>query len=257
MNNVNPESGPRVDSTLSKGLLILENLAASRESKGVSQLSRELELTKSNTFRLLQSLIALGYVRQMDDKNYTASLKMWQVGRKIIDQLNLREICANEMQFLSNETGETVYLAVQEGVQVVYVDKIESLKPIRSWNPIGGSAPLHCVGTGKALLAANYEKMRDIVRGELKRYTDKTITNIKALDDDVEETRLKGYAFDCGEFRDQIYSFGAAIYLPSGEAIAALGISMPEMNMPADSQETLGNIVAGAAARVSRKMLTH
>ncbi|MEM7288849.1 MAG: IclR family transcriptional regulator [Pseudomonadota bacterium] len=257
MNKQSPDAKPRVDSTLSKGLLILENLAASKESKGVSQLSRELELTKSNTFRLLQSLIARGYVRQMDDKNYAASLKMWQIGRKIIDQINLREICADEMQYLSKETGETVYLAVQEGVQVVYVDKIESLKPIRSWNPIGGFAPIHCVGTGKALLAANYEKMRDIVKGELNRYTDKTITNIKALDNDVEATLRNGYAFDRGEFRDRIYSIGAAIMLPSGEPIAALGISMPDMNLPTDGAASLGKIVAASAARVSKKMLTH
>ena len=71
---------PKVDSTLSKGLAILENLAASQGSKGVTELSRELELTKSNTFRLLQTLNTLGYVKHLDDKTYAATLKTWQVG---------------------------------------------------------------------------------------------------------------------------------------------------------------------------------
>ena len=65
----------RLDSTLSKGLRTLETLNANRGSLGVSELSRRLGLTKSNTFRLLQTLVALGYVRQERDKTYSATLK--------------------------------------------------------------------------------------------------------------------------------------------------------------------------------------
>jgi DNA-binding IclR family transcriptional regulator len=65
---------PRVDSTLSKGLSILENLAASSTGKGVTDLSKELGLTKSNTFRLLQTLTTLGYVEHRTDKTYAATL---------------------------------------------------------------------------------------------------------------------------------------------------------------------------------------
>lgn len=69
----------------------------------------------------------------------------------------LREFAADELSHLSQVTGEAVYLAVQENLSIVYIDKIDSQKPIRSWNAIGGMAPLHCVGIGKALLAADYE----------------------------------------------------------------------------------------------------
>ena len=126
---------PKVDSTLSKGLAILENLATSQGSKGVTELSRELKLTKSNTFRLLQTLNTLGYVKHLDDKTYAATLKTWQVGRSSVENLNLRAACAPEMAYLSQETGEAIYLAVPEGLNVIYIDNVESLKPIRSWNP--------------------------------------------------------------------------------------------------------------------------
>jgi DNA-binding IclR family transcriptional regulator len=247
---------PKVDSTLSKGLTILENLANAQKGKGVTELSKELGLTKSNTFRLLQTLTNLGYVKHLDDKSYAATLKTWQVGRASIENLNLRELAASELSFLALQTGETVYLAVPENLTVVYIDKIESQKPIRSWNAVAGRAPLHCVGTGKAILAANYSTLRDRVAMGLTEHTDKTLTSITALDNDIKQTLERGYAFDSGEFRDRILSFGAPIILPNGEAIAALGISLPDINLPVDGANEYGRLVAEAAQRVSAK-LTH
>lgn len=245
---------PKVDSTLSKGLMILENLVEARGGKGVTELSRELELTKSNTFRLLQTLVTLGYVKHREDKTYAATLKTWQVGRASVENLNLREIASPEMAYLSEQTGETIYLAVLEGLEVVYIDKIDSRKPIQSWNQVGGSAPIHCVGTGKAILAKNYGHMRDKLDTNLGRFTDKTITEISGHDDEVKTTLKQGYAFDSGEFRDRIYSFGAEITLPDGEAIAALGISLPDINLPTDGKDRLGHLVRHAADNVSQKL---
>ncbi|WP_170574927.1 IclR family transcriptional regulator [Ruegeria atlantica] len=245
---------PKVDSTLSKGLMILENLVASRKSKGVTELSRELELTKSNTFRLLQSLVTLGYVKHSEDKTYAATLKTWQVGRASVENLNLRELAAPEMAYLSHETGEAVYLAVPENLQVIYIDKVESKKPIRSWNPVGGSAPIYCVGTGKAILAANYAQMREKLGPSLARFTDRTLTDLRAIDQEMQVTIKQGYAFDTGEFRDRVLSFGAAITLPDGEAIAALGVSLPDINMPDGGSDKLGHLVRHAADSVSQKL---
>ncbi|MEM6387955.1 MAG: IclR family transcriptional regulator [Pseudomonadota bacterium] len=245
---------PKVDSTLSKGLAILETLAGSKSSMGVTELSNTLSLTKSNTFRLLQSLSVLGYVRQNSDKSYTATLKTWQVGRLMVDNLNLRELAGPELKYLSKETGETIYLAVPENLQVIYIDKRESSKPIRSWNPIGGTAPMHCVGTGKAILAHNYAELRARVSGQLTRHTDLTITNLADLDADVAMTLRRGYAYDRGEFRERIHSFGAAITLPSGEAVASLGISLPDVSMPVEGADRIGSLLVHTASSVSAKL---
>lgn len=244
----------KVDSTLSKGLQILEALAAADTSKGVTELSRELGLTKSNTFRLLQTLSTLGYVKNTSNKQYQATLKAWQVGRAVVENLNLRELAAPEMQILAQETHETIYLAVPENLSIIYIDKIESVKPIRSWNPIGGSAPIHCVGTGKAILAANYMTLRNSLAGNLCAFTDKTITNLKRMDEDVARTRQRGFAFDEGEFRERVLSFGAAICLPQGEAIAALGVSAPEVNVLEGDIVRIGKALCLAAKAVSAKL---
>ncbi|MEM8790193.1 MAG: IclR family transcriptional regulator [Pseudomonadota bacterium] len=250
--NANP--APRVDSTLSKGLSILEALTAAKGSMGVSELSRELTLTKSNTFRLLQTLSTLGYVRREANKTYSATLKTWQVGRAVVENLNLRSAARQMMHFLSEETEETIYLAVRDGLQIVYIDKIESSKPIRSWNPIGGTAPIYCVGTGKAILATEYAELRSALSSSLRAYTDRTITDIEALDEDMSATSLRGYAIDTGEFRPQIYSFGAAILLPDGAAAGALGVSAPNVNLAEGDIERIGALVQHATQSVSETL---
>ncbi|MEM7189440.1 MAG: IclR family transcriptional regulator [Pseudomonadota bacterium] len=254
MSSDNEKPAPRVDSTLSKGLLILELLVAARGSRGVSDLSRELGLTKSNTYRLLQTLCTLGYVRHLPDKTYRATLKTWQVGRTVVDNMNLREVAAPLLRYLSEETGETIYLAVREALQVVYIDKIDSQKPIRSWNPIGGVAPLHCVGTGKAMLAADYGNLRDLVSGNLERFTDLSITTMNGLDEDVRATIDRGYAIDHGEFRERIKSIGSAIILPDGSVAGALGVSVPDVNLNEGDEDSIGAKVLHAARSVTEKL---
>lgn len=248
------ETGRRVDSTLSKGLAILETLAGMKSGIGVSDLSREMGLTKSNTFRLLQTLAALGYVRREPDKSYAATLKAWQIGRSVVENLNLRTAASQMMLFLSEETKEAIYLAVRDGLNVVYIDKIESMKPIRTWNPIGGAAPIYCVGTGKALLAEDYRLLRDQVIAMLEPFTDRTITDAASLDKDMAATRLRGYGIDTGEFRPNVLSFGAAIHLPNGEAIGALGVSVPDINLGKGDSERIGALVRHAARSVSENL---
>ena len=246
---------PRVDSTLSKGLQILETLSASTQPKGVTELSRELGMTKSNVFRLLQTLNVMGYVKQTEGKQYSATLRTWQMHQRVMANLNLREIAGPELRELWVQTREVVYLAVAENhLSVIYIEKIEGPGSVPSWNPVGGTAPMHCVATGKALLAANYDAMRDLLVGNLTRHTKQTITNMKALDADIAATRERGYAVDRGEFRDHVYGFGAPILLPEGKAIAAVGISMLEGHLSKGAAEKLGSLVRDAAVGVTRKL---
>jgi len=248
---------PKTDSTLTKGLLLLDTLSSSPAGKGVSELAREAGLTKSNTFRLLQTLSALGFVQHREDKLYSATLKAWRMGRKVIDNLDLPELARDEMRRIADATNETIYLAVPENLSVVYIDMIDSLRPIRSWNRIGGSAPIHCVGTGKAIIAANYQSMRGALKGSLVRHTSNTITTVSALEADIEITKKNGYAFDTGEFREGVVGTGAAIRLPNGFAIAAIGISVLEANLPEHGRDKLGRLVREAGERISARLAKH
>lgn len=186
--------------------------------------------------------------------SYSATLKTWQVGRSAVENLNLRPVAAPWLDYLSEQTGETIYLAVRNGLEVIYIDKRESLKAIRSWNPIGGTAPIYCVGTGKALLAADYANLRPRLPEVLHAHTDRTLTDLAALDADMEAVRLRGHAVDRGEFRPKIYSYGGVIRLPDGSAAGALGVSVPNINLEEGDSERIGALVQHAATAVSEAL---
>ena len=247
-------AAPRVDSTLQKGLRVLEALARTPGGRGVTDLANDLGLTKSNTFRLLQTLTTLGYVRHADARLYAATMKVWHLGHAVAANLPLAEIAAPSLRALAQATGEAVYLAVPDGISVIYIDKIDGTQPIQSFTPKGGSAPMHCVATGKALLAATYDRLREQIRDHLVRYTDTTITSIKRLDADMEATQQRGYAIDRGEYRERIWSFGAAVTLPDGDPVAAVGVSAPDVNLAEGRGDEIGRLVCGAAADLTRAL---
>ena len=254
---VNDKTGgasPRVDSTLLKGLAILETLAARSGGYGVTELATTLKLTKSNTFRLLQSLCTLGYVRQRADRIYIATTKVWKVGLLVMEQFEVRDYAAPEMRRLSELLGETIYLAILEDASVLYVDKVEGTQPIRTWTPKGGTVPIHCVGTGKALLAYNYEELRSRVVGNLERHTDKTITSVQKLDDEMARVRKAGVAIDWGEFRSQVYSIGAPIFGPDRTAVAAIGVSVPAANCSKSEANRIAKAVIEAGRTISDRI---
>lgn len=113
---------------------------------------------------------------------------------------------------------------------------------------------MHCVGTGKALLADNYDLLRNQIRDRLTKFTDRTITSLKRLDADMAATKERGYAVDTGEYRDRIYSFGSVVRLPSNEAVAAIGVSVPDVNLTEGRDEEIWQLVRRAAEGVSEDL---
>ncbi|MCB5160917.1 IclR family transcriptional regulator [Marinomonas algarum] len=244
----------KVDSTLSKGLSILEALAAEPKGIGVSELARNLELTKSNTFRLLQTLIAVGYVTQDANKQYFASMKTWKIGQMIMEKLDLPGLSISQMQYLSSMTGEAVYLAVLDGLSTLYIEKIESTKAVRTYTPKGGNAPIHCVATGKALLAFHYDTLREKLIDNLTLYTDKTITSIEVLDKEVDTIKAQGVAIDRGEYRAEVLSIAAPVFSANNDVIAAIGVSAPAINVSEDDIENMSRTVILAAQSLSNTL---
>ncbi len=248
------EESPKIDSTLSKGLRILETLAGNSAGIGLTTLAAQLDLTKSNTFRLLRTLSTLGYVQQTDSKRYKTTMKVWTLGQEVIEELNLPEIAAPQMEMLSAATREAVYLAVLDGLHNLYIDRIDSPEPIRTFTRKGGSAPLHCIATGKSLLAGNYDRLRHLIKDDLNRYTDKTITSIRRLDANIQEIQKTGVAIDTGEYREGVYSIGAPIYDPAGATIAAIAVAIPEIRLADGQVEEISELVKKAAHGVTESI---
>lgn len=245
------KSTEKADTTLVKGLQILETLAASAESKGITELSEELSLNKSNVHRLLKTLGRMNYVAQEPDRSYRASLKLWRVGMAVMNHSRLASLCLSAMIRLRQASGESVHLSLLDGIRVLYIDKIDSDQSVRAYTERGGTAPLHCVATGKILLAHNYATLRDPVSHALASHTPRTITDIAALDAEVKNVRKLGYAVNAGEYRIDVAGIAAPIVSGDGSVVAAIGISGPIQRLSRSRMKELIPEVVEAARAAS------
>ncbi len=236
----------RLLQSLSRGLEALDLMASRAEPMRLTDLAEALGVDKSNATHVLKTLVAAGYAVQNDNRRYTASAK---VAGAAPTELTLEEIVSVKEAWrptlakLVTATGECAHLAVLVGKRVWYVDKVDSPLPLKVDHPIGALSPLHCTALGKAFLAFGCAQLP----ADLQDYTPKTLTTRRALADEIERTRARGYAIDNEEFAQGIRCVARPIYDANGAMIAALGVSGPSVRVDAERFEELGRIVLSAS----------
>ncbi|QYK42174.1 MAG: IclR family transcriptional regulator [Paracoccaceae bacterium] len=240
-----------MDKAFIKGLRLIEALALSEQPRGVTDLAAELSMTKSNIHRLLTTLMAQGYVRQIPPHStYELTTRIWELGSHVMRRMDLIKVARPAMARLAETTGETIHLSVLDGTDVVYLDKIESAHHIRAHTSVGARAPAFTVATGKAMLAMLPESYLDRFAPHLRSYTETTRTTLDALRADVRLAREQGYAIVLhGEWRDGIAACACAIRGRSGELVGAIGLSGPDSRVKRKQLlQYSANVMAAARA---------
>lgn len=242
------------EKTLLKGLAVLEALGKSEKPRGVTDLARALEISKTAAHRLLQTLVSAGYVAKDNASDaYVLTTKTWEVGSAALARMDAKQVASKYLPGLAESSRESVHITLLDGTDVVYVDKIDSAHPLRTHSAIGGRAPAACVATGKALLAFQSDEVVNKVAARLKRYTARTIISRTALLKDLQKVRRRGYAVNNCEWRKDICSVGAPIFNAQHSVVAAVGISGPEYRI-GHTLDKLGALVARTAKEISREL---
>ncbi|WP_158964483.1 IclR family transcriptional regulator [Chachezhania sediminis] len=244
-----------MDKTLIKGLTLLEALANSEESRGVSSLARELDLSKSNVHRILLTLQSKDYVRRVDiNSTYELTPKIWELGAKVRGRLSLTRVSARHLTALSGTTGESVHLSILDGGDVVYIDKIEGTHPIAAYTRVGGRAPAYCVATGKAMLAHVPDEMLESTVPQLAIFSRTTLSSYPALRKELAQIRAQGYAINRGEWREDVFGIAAPVMDVRGKVIGAVGISGPATRYKPKQIRTYTEEVVTTARAISREL---
>lgn len=230
-------------------------VAAPGRPRTIDELAREVNLTRSNVHRTLQTLAYAGYVRKDEATgSYHATMKMFGMGARQLAAFDVRNLALPFMRTLAQESGETVHLSVLEGITVVYIDKIDSPQPVRSYTEIGGRAPAYAVATGKALLAYQPEGYIERYAGELRRHTASTITSVAELKSELDRVRKQGYALNRGEWRETVGGLAVGIFDGLDRVVAALGISGPVERLAKGRFAALAPAVRDYAGQISWAM---
>ena len=245
-----------MDKTLLKGLMVLEAVTdPANPARTIEALAARVGLTRSNTHRTLQTLIHAGYVLKDEETGgYRGSIRLFELAARQLGQLDVRKVASPAMRRLADETGETVHLSVLDGLDVVYIDKIDSLQPVRAYSMVGGRAPAYAVATGKALLACQADGYVDRYGDALHGHTSHTLVTLDALKGELRKVVRNGYAVNRGEWREGVGGVAVPVFNSLEQPVAALGISGPLERLTAKRIKELAPQVRQAAQAVSASL---
>lgn len=239
--------------SLQKALEVIDELACAGEPVGVSDLSRRLNLTKNQIFRVLKTLEQYDYVHQVDSKCYQLGFKFFEIGQQILDQTDLSHIAIPYMDELRNATGESVHLVVRDGFQGVCIARRESGALIRMSARVGRRYLLHAGACAKAILAFQPQYVFDaaVERYGLPAYTEHTVTDREALACHLAEIRRQGYAESDEDLDVNAYAVAVPIYDRTGRVNAAMSIAGPVQRFSSDDRISALSLLSDACDRIS------
>lgn len=211
-------------------LEVLEYLAESPDGATFPQLIDGLGLPKSSLHGLLMTLVDAGWVYLNEaTRTYCVGLRLWQVAQNFSSVDSLAHIAQKHLEGVRDEVNETVQLAVLEGIDNVYVAKVESDHPLRLVSHVGSRLPAYATGLGKVLLAylEPAEFRRRMTNVKIQRFTTRTMTTLKALEQGLAEIRARGYGEDEGEYTPGVYCVAVPVLGSDGATVAAMSCSVP------------------------------
>ncbi len=236
---------------------VMELLAESG-SIGLMDLSGELGLNKTTAYRVLSSLIYMGYARQDEATGkYEPTLKIVDMANKIMSKVDVVQIVRPHLRKLMEATGETVHFVERDGTDAVYIDKVESFtNGIQMVSRIGSRIPLYCSGVGKAMVAQMDEWEAEEIwnSSEIVSLTPYTVTDYSEFKKELELVRQRGYALDNEENEIGVRCIACSLKDVMGKVKYAFSISAPVSRMDNDRIHELTGYVLEAGREMEEQL---
>lgn len=218
---------------------------------GVSELSRRAGLSKSTTFRVLGMLERNGAVERAGTA-YRLGPMIEELGMSADSPMQdaVRDLVTPFLAELYAATHATVQLAMLVGPSVIYLNKLEGPRRLRTPSRIGGRMPAYCTAVGKVLLAADPVATDAALRAPRHAWTARTIVDEQALLDELDHVRAAGVGFDRGESLESLSCIAVPVRGAGGRIVAALSISGETASFQPMRYERVLRSVAYSASHV-------
>lgn len=227
------------------------------EKMGITGISKKLNLPKSTTHMIVNTLVHEGILeKDINTNNYQLGLKLFELGNRARSNLEIRKVATPYLKDLNEFFDETVHLTILDNYEVLYVECFESTKRLRTYSVIGVRAPLHCTAVGKAIMAflPDEEIVKVIEEKGLQRFTQNTITEKELLMKELQKIRKLGYAVDNMEHEEGVRCVGAPLWNHTGNVFASISVSGPSQRLGYEKIPDIAKKVMSVANEISRKM---
>lgn len=216
---------------------MLRTLENEPDGLSLGQIAKATGLSRSTVQRIVDALaeehLVIGATPTSRVKLGPAILRMASNS-----SFNFVEFIRPYITQLARETGETVDVSEMQKKRTVFVDQVVGSARLNIVSPVGEAFPLHCLASGKAMLAtlSDEEVLKRLGSGLMERHTDATILNVKNLLKELAKVRKTGVAHDFEEHLEGVSAVGAAIQEPGG-TLYAISIPVPTVRYKRSKRE--------------------
>lgn len=216
---------------------LLERIAGRDQLVTLQGLVEETGLPKPTVHRMLQQLEAGGLLmRQADGRHYGTGVRLRRLAENLL--LNATHHGARHaiLSRLVDELGESCNITALSGSEIVYLDRVETLEPLRFYLRPGSRVPVHCSATGKMILSqfTPAQRRRLLGAAPLRSYTPQTITDLDTLESEFTRVRRDGFALDEEEFLPGLVCVAVLVPTPAGRSNLAVAVQAPVMRLTPD-----------------------
>lgn len=235
---------------------LLKAFAPGTPERRLVDLSRELGLHKTTTYRLLSALESEGLVERVaEGEGYRLGPELLVLGARARGGYDLRNASQDELEALARSTNETVTLEVLTGADVLVLGEATGRHRVGASPSVGERWAAHATSTGKVLLAHLPAREREAFLAKpLARLTPKTITDPRVLERELARVEARGYAVSAEELEPGFVAVGAPIREAEGTVVAALSVGGPRARLDAERIVLFASRLQAAAARVSERL---
>lgn len=236
---------------------IIELLSQETRGLAMTEIGRRLNLNKSTVHRLLASVRERGYIeKDAETGNYKLGLGFIELASLYLNSLELKTEASPLLNTLTRLTGQTAFLAIMDGTEIVYIDKVETFDSLRRYTIIGKRLPMHTTSLGKAMLSGMSDEEIETLYPDKKltAMTKKTITNFNALMAVIRQVRARGWSYDDEENEKGTRCVGAPIFDYRGRVIAAVSLAWHISNYPDKTWDDYSKQLVKCSADISLKM---
>jgi len=237
--------------SITRAFDILETLAVNNKGLSLTEISGKLSLHKSTAHRILSALCERKYIEKQG-RTYKLGLEFIHLSSQYLNSLELKTEAEPFLKELSVLTRQTVFMAIRDKNEIVYIDKIEQFSSLRRYSVIGTRLPLYCTSLGRAfLMCEKDDELRDTIKQiDIKQRTPNTITDPALLESLIKSFRTRGWTEDNEENQNGVRCAGAPVFDYRNKIIAAISTVWDAENSETDPVKN-GMLVKKTAERIS------
>lgn len=237
--------------SLAKGFRVLEAFTAESDELTLSQIAAKAELDPGTTYRMLNTLVDLGYVSRIpESKRFSLTLKILNLGFHAIAHTDLRSLVRPVLRSLVSETSEAASFAVLQGTDVLYLERVRAgITRLGVDIRIGTTVPACQTAIGQSILAFlpdhEVERIKDL--SSSTSFMSESLS--RPLYEVLEQIRKDGYIITDSLFAEGLRILAVPVLDIDGYPVGAISIAAPAVRCTTEELERLALPLTITAAK--------